>query len=138
MLVFESEMVVYTSYGGFSFDKEIAHWLRDNKDWKIGDAEKSENYNNQEFQLLQSYSFFYIQKHLEDSVRFNKDLIECIKTLQKLHENDSYSERRQVEANCFQIVKLKVYADAKDVHDGKEEVDVWHEEEIVDDYLDRD
>jgi hypothetical protein len=50
-------------------------------------------------------------------------LIECIRELQKLHENDSYSIKRyNVRAYNFEIINVQVHIEVEDYHDGKERI----------------
>lgn len=127
MKIAEIEIVVNVEYGGFSLDKEICEWLRDNKGWK--ESNNVIQKGNNVIQIVGNYC--YVAGN-NTEIRINPDLIECIKTLKEKHEEecentsflDPYNASHKV--LDFSIQKIKVMADVEDVDDGIEEVIISH------------
>ncbi len=119
--IFEIEVVINDDYGGFSFDTEMALWLMENKGWVI---EKS--YEKKDYPLnclIESGLDYFYTPHRESiALRTHPDLIECVKTLKKFHENDSYQQKREGHIHSLAIKKVSINLEIDEYHDGKERV----------------
>jgi hypothetical protein len=101
MKIAEFKIVLNRNYGGFSITEEMFDWLVQNKGWKDYPA------------------------YGDDEVRRNPDLIECVRAVQKAHENDSWSEQRYNQIFALRIFDVTVNLEIEDVHDGMEEARAW-------------
>jgi hypothetical protein len=115
------EVVIHTDYGGFHINTEMALWLMENRNWKI--ASKDMWDKTEGFQLIESLGdYFYPTREFENAIRTNKDFIDCVRAIKKLHEDDEYPESYYGYIHKLSIVNLKVNLDIENYHDGKERV----------------
>lgn len=65
---------------------------------------------------------YYIMAVKSDTMEFrsNRDLIDCVRAIQKLHENDEYPESYYGHIHKLRVKKVKVHIDIEDYHDGQE------------------
>lgn len=119
----EIEAVLNTSFGGFSLNEEMAQWLVENKKWTI--------LNPNDYSYKETYPVNYLLKTGNDNyysptfnesleLRSHPDLIECVKSLQTLHENDSFQEKYYGKIFSLKVKKVKINIEIEDYHDGKE------------------
>ena len=123
MIIFEKEVVIHVTYGGFHFNDEMALWLMENRNWKIGKEDKKE------FDLYDySNDYLFLTGNRDNrEFRDNQDLIDCVKALKELHKNDDYMARQNSHINGLAVVKVKVHLEIEDVYDGVEKVSCWVE-----------
>ena len=121
------KLVLNTDYGGFSATKEMVDWLKA-KGWTII-PEKNYYSSEKKYPLttIISGSGYNSFVHYYDiQLRSHPDLIECVRTLQKLHENDTWTEQRQNGIYDLSIVEVDISIEIEDYHDGKERVVINH------------
>ena len=107
MKIAEFKIVLNVRYGGFSITQEMSDWLAKNKGWKV----------DKDGQLEVEFR--------DDEIRRNPYLVECVRAVQKAHANDSWSDRYYDKNFALRIFDVTVNLDIEDVHDGKEEAQVW-------------
>lgn len=124
--MFETEVVINVSFGGFSFDTEMALWLSENRGWNVI-PEKKYNYKEKYpiTTLIEMSGDHFFHPNDDFNLRSNKDLIDCVRELQTLHENDSYPESRYGHIHALSIKKLSVHVEIENYYDGKERVKCW-------------
>ncbi len=115
------QLVLNKEYGGFHFNKEMTEWLKQNRNWTVlGYQDK----NKKEYPvttLIGERDYFSgVNNSIE--LRSHKDLIDCVKELKKLHENDKYPERYYGHIHGLKIVTIEMNPVIQDYHDGKERV----------------
>jgi len=108
-------------HGGFSLTNEMA---KKEKDWKLGEVNDYESDKHDLVRIAQDHWVPPSPKDGFDS-RTNPDLIECVLTLQKLHENDDFHNRYYSQLFALQVVDVQVNLEIEDRYDGIETVSVW-------------
>lgn len=135
----EAILVINGNYGGFSLNREMAEWLRDNKGWKLA---PSDTYPTDDFDLAGDNDFWYAStkwNRNEIEFRSNPDLIECVRWLKWKYRNYDKHSTRYIEdhrkassirhAYDLRIVKVNIEIGIADKFDGIEAVHVHHHEE---------
>jgi hypothetical protein len=125
----ELELVLNVDYGGFSFNTEMALWLSENRGWDVI-KEKEHDYKLKYpiNTLVEMHGDYFFSPHSDKiELRSNKDLIDCVRELKKLHENDSFPDSHG-QIHSLVIKKVTVHIQIKDYHDGKEKIKCWTEE----------
>lgn len=115
------EVVIHTQYGGFHIDTEMALWLMENKGWKIG------RHEDPSVDLVECdiADYYYPQNPIKTNdigFRSHPDLVECVKTLQQLHKNDDWTERKRTYVNNLSVVDIFAKIEIYHVFDGIETV----------------
>lgn len=127
--IFELEVVLHRKYGGFHIDTEMALWLMENRGWTVVKESQYDYKQKAEWPLtylVESGSDWHYHPTSESlAFRSQKDLIDCVRALQLLHENDSYMERTYGHIFGLDVVKIKVFASIEDYNDGHERVNCW-------------
>ncbi len=129
--MFEIEVVLNTNYGGFSFDIEMALWLSENRGWKIIPEKEYSYKKDQEYPITTLIDTpwagdFLHAPHADNiKLRTNKDLIDCVRAIQKLHTNDDWTTRYYSHINNFTIKKVKINLEVENYLDGKEKLNCW-------------
>lgn len=122
------QLVLNTEYGGFYFNQEMTDWLQKNRNWTIVKQQdyNYENKNNYPLTTLTgSNDYFYTPKDMDDiEIRSHKDLIDCVKELKKLHENDKYPEKFYGHIHALKIITVKTKLVIQNYHNGKEKISV--------------
>lgn len=119
----EIELVLNVDYGGFRFDTEMALWLSENRGWQII-KNKDYDYKSQYplTTLIDLGGDYFCSPKDNIQIRSHKDLIDCVRYLQKLHETDEYPESIYGHIHDLEIKKISVEIEIEDYHDGKEKV----------------
>lgn len=128
-IMYELELVINVKFGGFSFNTEMSSWLKDNHNWTILSHEEYD------YKLKDEYPLTTLIKHIGDyfysphsekiALRSHPDLIECIRTLQKIHENDSFREKHYSHIFSLEVRKVKINLEIEDYYDGKERINSY-------------
>lgn len=124
----ELELVIHVSYGGFHLDTEMALWLLE-RGWNIVTQKEYEQNYPKKYPINTLHDLYGMFCPMDDTIEFRShpDLIECVRALQKLHEDDDWPERRQVYVHRLQVVKVKINVEIEDYNDGYERVSCWPE-----------
>lgn len=129
--MFETELVLNVDFGGFSFDTEMALWLMENRNWKII-SQDDYNYKIKDYPinvLIEHSGDYYFSPHSgKIELRSNQDLIDCVRALQKLHENDSFRDKYYGHIFDLAIKKVRLHLSIEDYYDGKEKISSYLEE----------
>jgi hypothetical protein len=85
-------VAINTCYGGFSLSSKAYEWLIQNKNWKVTEDSKHENYTNSNADLLLTTHPIYSTRNRlysplkfkdENEFRSNSEIIEVVNTLGK-------------------------------------------------------
>lgn len=122
------EIVINTTFGGFTVSKEMGEWLISNRQWKVVDE------NDHDFQtdlplgtLLRSKWGYSPTDSGRFEFRSHPDLVACVRALQELHAGDKHALRREQRIWDLEVVEATVHIDVVDYHDGKEKIECWME-----------
>jgi hypothetical protein len=132
----ELELVLNVDFGGFSFDTEMALWLSENREWIVIKESKYDYKLKDKYSINtlveMSGNYFYSPHGDKIELRSNRDLIDCVRALQKLHENDSFPDSHYGHIHNFAIKKVTVHVEIENYYDGKERIKCWTSEEDED------
>jgi hypothetical protein len=119
----EMELVINVDFGGFSFDTEMALWLSEHRGWTVL-PEKKYNYKEKYpiNTLVEMSGDYFYSPNDGIELRSNKDLIDCVRALQILHENDDYPEAYYGHIHNLSIKKVAVHIEIENYYDGKERI----------------
>lgn len=123
MKVVEIELVLNVDFGGFSFDTEMALWLEENCGWTIiaySEYNYKDKYPITTLIDLKGNTFSSPNDGVE--LRSNKDLIQCVRALQVLHENDEYPEKYYGHIHNLKIETVNIHIEIENYYDGKERI----------------
>jgi hypothetical protein len=123
MKITEVELVINVNFGGFSFDTEMALWLSENCGWTII-PEKNYNYKEKYSitTLIDMKGNLFISPNDGVELRSNKDLINCVRAVHALHENDDFPDSHYGHIHNLAIRKVDVHLEIIDHHDGIEKI----------------
>lgn len=121
-MINEIEVVLNRAFGGFSLDLEMVTWLTEHKGWIV---KSYDEHQRGEFCHLIDHghsSLFYPPNNISSTIEFrsNPDLIECVRTLQKLYGNDNYTKKITHQVCNLRVVKFEVTIEVEDYNDGYE------------------
>ncbi len=128
--MFELEVVIHDNYGGFSVDDEMALWLIENRGWTLL-AENQYDYKKESELPLTTLVDFHFSNYSphQHKIEFRShlDLLDCVRAIKKLHEDDDYPDSIYGHIHSLSIKKIKVHVGVEDYHDGKERISCWME-----------
>lgn len=128
----QMELVLNIDYGGFSFNTEMALWLSENRGWTVLSEKK---YNHKEkypiTTLIEMTGDYFFHPNDSIDLRSNRDLIDCVRALQTLHENDTFPESRYGHIHNLSVKNISFHIEIEDYHDGKERIKCWTNEEEI-------
>jgi hypothetical protein len=131
-------VVINGSYGGFSLNKEMAEWLRDNKGWKVA---PSDTYPSNDYDLVfcgddSVYPSTKWKSNDSMAFRSHPDFVECVRWLKWKYRNYDKHRSHQIEdrylyssishAHDLCIVEVRVSVEVGDKYDGIENIHVNH------------
>lgn len=133
--IFEIDVLINSSFGGFSLNDEIALWLQENRGWEIISRKDYDSTKNYPIKSLLDWHHEYIlfpNKEMDDlTMRSHPDIIEAYKAIKKLHEHDDYPEKYYGTIHNFSIKRVSVYIDIENYYDGKEKINGWINSESI-------
>ena len=120
------EVILNTSYGGFSIDTEMALWLMEHRGWTT-DQDTRKAYHEKDswpVNCLVEYGRDHYSHPRSDAFEFraNRDLVDCVKALKLLHEDDPFPQERHSHLHDLDVIEVTVELGIQDYHDGKERV----------------
>lgn len=117
-MVKEFEIVLNTTFGGFSIDKEMREWLTLNKGWIFGEYE-------QEDEDLRGYWGRCKQERVDKiELRTNPDLIACVKALREKNKDIPRKDRYSHSVLSLEVKTVTINVEIDD-YDGMETVSIW-------------
>lgn len=117
------ELVINTEYGGFSYNQEIAEWLKNKRKWKIiTEKELGDEHPLTTIIKLGSNHYATYKDCIE--LRMHKDLVNCIRELKEKHEDDDFTIHHN-QLDSLEIKTVSIFLDIEDYHDGKERVKTY-------------
>lgn len=128
----EIELVLHRRYGGFSIDMEMALWLIENRQWTLIKHKDYDYQKRNEFPLnclIEMGRDYYHPNSDSLAFRSQKDLLDCVRAIQEVYKNDSWSEAYHGHIQGLEITKVKIFAEIEDYNDGHERLNVWSREE---------
>lgn len=124
-------LVLNVDYGGFSCDKEMAEWLRDNRGWSLlnkdheFDGRCSDGTIKKTLSRIMSNMYYHPDQHSIE-FRSNQDLIDCVRELREKRANGTFNKWHYSHIKNLQVVEADVRFSIDNYHDGKEKLEIGY------------
>lgn len=124
--VFETEIVLHTDFGGFSFDDEMALWLFENRGWI---SIKHDDYDYKKKAELPITTLIDMGHDMHCGVdnesfklRTHKDVIDCVRAIKERHKDDPSNVSYHSHIRKLSIRRISIVVGLENYYDGRERV----------------